>query len=75
MPAATKDHRSKKNSQANEAFNRRRAALSQGDETHRQFQRLWRIACIKDRMARGVFTDKNKAELERLDAAFTVKRS
>ena len=75
MPTATKDHRSKKNSSANEQFNRRRAALNQGDETHRQFQRLWRIGCLRDRMGRGEFTDKNKAELERLDAAYAVKRS
>ena len=62
MPAATKDHRSKKNSQANEAWRRRKQEASLNG-TAMQFQRLWRITCLRDRMARGVFSDKNQAEL------------
>jgi hypothetical protein len=66
MPTATKDHRSKKNSSANEQFNRRRAALNQGNETHNQFQRIFRINCLKQRKAEGRLTEKNQKEIASL---------
>jgi hypothetical protein len=66
MAKAVKDHRSKKNSSANEAFNRRRAALNQGDTTHFQFQRIFRINCLKQRAAEGRLTEKNQKEIASL---------
>ena len=74
MPAATKDHRSKKSSQGHEAWRRRKQEAGING-TAMQFQRLWRIACLRDRMARGEFSEKNQAELTRLDASYAVKRS
>lgn len=73
MPKATKDHRSKKNSSANEQFNRRRAALNQGDDTHRQFQKIWRRASLTARAEEGRLTDKNMVEMETVGLHF--KRS
>jgi hypothetical protein len=73
MPSATKDHRSKKNSSANEQFNRRRAALNRGDETHRQFQKMWRRAALTARAVEGRLTDKNMVEMETVGLHF--KRS
>jgi len=63
MPAATKDHRSKKNAQSHESHLRRKRELNAANTTAIQFQRIYRINCLKQRKAEGRLTEKNEKEI------------
>ncbi len=54
------------NPQAHEAWMKRKHEHNQNDTLHWQFQKMWRMDCLKERAAKGRLTEKNKAEMTRL---------
>ncbi len=65
MAKAIKSHREKKNHRSFELWTERKK-YANINTTALQFQRLYRIDCLKQRSAEGRLTDKNRAEAERL---------
>jgi len=66
MPTAVKDHRSKKNPQSHEAWNKRKTAINAADKSHKWFQTEWRKLCLHARMLADKMTDKNWVEAKAL---------
>lgn len=66
MAKATKSHHDKRNHRAAEAWAERKKDINANNKTALQFQRLYRINCLKQRQAEGRLTDKNLAEMKRV---------
>jgi hypothetical protein len=63
MPGKKMNH--DKNFTANRAWQDRKRQAN-ADPTHQTFQRLWRLDCLRTRLAEGRMTEKNQAEAKRL---------
>ena len=60
-----KKENNNRNHQAYEAWGRRKTEMN-ADPMAKQFQKIWRIGCLRQRIAENRMTEKNKAEAIRV---------